>query len=124
MKRHIARALACTVLLLGVAACGPGKLEDSSPEVTRWALFGSELAGHWKEAEMLHSGGIRSEEDGYLLKAGAPMTGIVFPTWQQDGLPLTSYRITYEAMRVSGHDFFGSLTFPVGSAGRCVTFVL
>ncbi len=73
---------------------------------------------------MLHSGGVQREAEGYILKAGSPMTGIVFPTWEQDGLPLTAYRITYEAMRVSGRDFFGSVTFPVGSAENCVTFVL
>jgi hypothetical protein len=52
------------------------------------------------------------------------MTGNVFPTWEQDKLPLINYRITYEAMRVSGSDFFGSVTFPVESRDRCVTFVL
>lgn len=73
---------------------------------------------------MLNSGGVQREADGYILKAGSPMTGIVFPTWEKDGLPLTSYRVTYEAMRVSGTDFFCSLTFPVGGVDRCVTFVL
>lgn len=73
---------------------------------------------------MEHSGGVQRGPDGYSLKAGAPMTGIVFPTWVQDGLPLTDYRLTYEAMRVSGSDFFASVTFPVGSLDRCVTFVL
>lgn len=73
---------------------------------------------------MLNSGGVRQEVDGYTLKAGSPMTGLVFPTWEQDGLPVTGYRISYEAMRVSGEDFFGSVTFPVGSVERCVTFVL
>jgi hypothetical protein len=58
------------------------------------------------------------------LKEGSPITGKVFPTWEQDGLPLMDYRITYEAMRVSGSDFFGSVTFPVGGLDRCVTFVL
>ncbi|MFZ4766980.1 MAG: hypothetical protein ACOYMN_18665 [Roseimicrobium sp.] len=52
------------------------------------------------------------------------MTGIVFPQWAALGLPIEDYRITYEAMRVQGSDFFGSVTFPVGAVERCVTFVL
>ncbi len=73
---------------------------------------------------MQHPGGIRREPDGFTLLAGGPMTGLVFPAWEQDGLPLTMYRITYEARRLQGSDFFGSLTFPVGSREQCVTFVL
>jgi hypothetical protein len=125
MKGRVVRAFTCTVLVLaGLASCGPGKPDSSLKEPTRWDLFGKEWIGRWKEAEMLHSGGVQQEADGYTLKAGSPMTGIVFPAWENEGLPLTSYRITYEAMRVSGKDFFGSVTFPVGGVDRCVTFVL
>lgn len=126
MKGRIARVSAvCAVLLLaGLPSCGPGEPDAAPTEPMRWELFGKELAVHWEEAEMLHSGGVQREPDGYTLKAGSPMTGIVFPTWEQDGLPLTSYRISYEAMRVSGRDFFGSVTFPVGTVENCVTFVL
>ncbi|RBP42607.1 hypothetical protein DES53_106316 [Roseimicrobium gellanilyticum] len=125
MKRRIVRAFTCAVLLLaGLSSCGP-KEPGTTPEAPlQWELFGKELGGHWKEAEMLHSGGVQQETDGHTLKAGSPMTGIVFPTWEKDGLPLTSYRLTYEAMRVSGKDFFGSVTFPVGAVENCVTFVL
>lgn len=127
MRGRIVRSLTCAVLLLaGLAACGPAKPDIASAPKgpVRWELFGKDLIGHWKEAEMLNSGGVRQEADGYTLKAGSPMTGIVFPTWEKDGLPLTRYRVTYEAMRVSGKDFFGSLTFPAGGVDRCVTFVL
>jgi hypothetical protein len=127
MRGRLVRSLACAALLLaGLASCGPAKPDTASAPKgpVRWELFGKDLADHWKEAEMLNSGGVQQETDGYTLKAGSPMTGIVFPTWEKDGLPLTSYRVTYEAMRVSGKDFFGSLTFPAGSVERCVTFVL
>lgn len=73
---------------------------------------------------MTRSGGFVSESDGLTIKAGQPMSGVVFPSWLSRGLPVTDYTITYESMRVSGSDFFGSVTFPVGSAERCVTFVL
>jgi hypothetical protein len=73
---------------------------------------------------MAHSGGIAWEEEGLLLRAGTPMTGIVYPDWEAAGLPLTNYAIHYEARREQGSDFFGTVTFPVGGTDRCVSFVL
>jgi hypothetical protein len=73
---------------------------------------------------MFKSGGIRRETDGLTMKEGSPMTGLVFPGWFTDGLPAADYAITYEAMRVSGGDFFGSATFPVRDEQTFVTFVL
>lgn len=70
------------------------------------------------------SGGMVREADGFTLKEGAPMTGIVFPSWLTDGMPVVDYAINYEAMRVSGSDFFGSVTFPVRDDKTFVTFVL
>jgi hypothetical protein len=87
-------------------------------------LFETPLVDHWRDAKIEDGGEIRREADGFTLKEGGPMTGNVFPTWEADGLPLTDYRVTYEAMRVSGSDFFGAVTFPVGGIDRCVTFVL
>ncbi len=73
---------------------------------------------------MFKSGGITREADGFTLKEGSPMTGIVFPTWLTDGMPVVDYAINYEAQRVSGGDFFGSVTFPVRDEKTFVTFVL
>jgi hypothetical protein len=52
------------------------------------------------------------------------MTGVVFPAWEEIGLPGTGYAIEYEAMRIEGEDSFGMLTFPVGSHQAHATFVL
>jgi hypothetical protein len=38
-------------------------------------------------------------------------------------LLVDNYEISWEAMRVDGSDFFAALTFPVGSAEHCATFV-
>lgn len=123
----IASGMASRLVLAGalcaaLVQCGERKPEVAS--VARWDLFAEPLVGHWQEAKIERSGGITREADGFTLNAGTPMTGDVFPTWMQDGLPLTNYAINYEAMRVSGSDFFGSVTFPIGKADRCVTFVL
>ena len=112
-----------TALLLG--ACHQGKNEEpKAAKVTAWELFSPALIGKWQEAAMSKSGGIQREADGYSMKEGGPMTGIVFPSWFSDGMPATDYAITYEAMRVSGSDFFGSVTFPVRDEKTFATFVL
>lgn len=111
------------LLLAGLlGSCGPGGGEAN--RVSRWALFETPLVDRWQDAKMEGGGAVQKEADGFTLKEGAPMTGHVFPVWEQEGLPAMNYRVTYEAMRVSGTDFFGSVTFPVGSRERCVTFVL
>ena len=73
---------------------------------------------------MSAGGGLMREADGLTLKEGAPMTGAVYPDWLKEGLPVTDYAINYEAQRVQGRDFFGSVTFPVRDAETYVTFVL
>ena len=52
------------------------------------------------------------------------MTGIRFDGWDGAGLPLLDYAASYETRRVAGRDFFGTLTFPVGSLDRCVSLVI
>jgi hypothetical protein len=109
------------LLSLCLAGCSQEGNQDAP---TRWALFEAPLMEHWQDAKITRGGEVKREADGFTLKEGGPMTGNVFPTWEQDALPLMNYRITYEAMRVSGKDFFGTVTFPVGSRDRCVSFVL
>ena len=89
-----------------------------------WDLFSDVWRSKWQTSPMLAGGEIVADSEVFTLKAGAPMTGIVFPDWEKEGLPLTDYAISYEALRVSGSDFFGSVTFPVTSREKCVTFVL
>jgi hypothetical protein len=111
----------CLLPLCLLTACTKEPEKDTE---ARWPLFEAPLVDHWRNAGIDGSGDVKREADGFTLREGRPMTGNVFPTWEQDGLPFMNYRITYEAMRVSGSDFFGSVTFPVGSIGSCVTFVL
>lgn len=122
VRRTEVRAPCFFLLVLLLSGCGPPK--DQKIAAKRWTLFEAALIEHWQDAKIEGGGEVKREVDGFTLKEGAPMTGNVFPTWKQDGLPLINYRITYEAMRVSGNDFFGSVTFPVGSSDSCVTFVL
>jgi hypothetical protein len=115
---------ACIIVASILTACGPSKDGSNPATPTRWALFESPHIEKWQDAKFDGGGEVKRESDGFTLKDGAPMTGNVFPAWEKEGLPLMNYRVTYEAMRVSGNDFFGSLTFPIDSRERCVSFVL
>src|SRR5690606_20757163 len=46
------------------------------------------------------------------IAAGDPGSGLVY----RGPLPRTDYRISLEAQRTSGEDFFCGLTFPIGDA--------
>lgn len=72
------------------------------------------MAG-WKATEFAGAGPVHVEQKFHgeapaLVLDQGVMTGI---TWTND-LPLMSYEISLEAMRVAGGDFFCGLTFPVG----------
>lgn len=116
------------MLRTGVAAllfCSCSERKPEAPaKIPRWELFSPALIQKWEEAKMIQGGGIVREDGGFTLKDGAPMTGIVFPSWLKDGMPIADYAIYYEAMRESGGDFFGSVTFPVRDEKTFVTFVL
>ncbi len=98
--------------------------EQETTKIESWNLSAPSLSEQWKEAAITRSGGFTHEPNGFTINAGQPMSGVVFPQWVEKRMPVTDYAISYEALRVSGGDFFGSATFPVGSVERFVTFVL
>jgi hypothetical protein len=112
------------VWLLGWMLCSCGETKREARSLPRWELFTPQQIAKWREAAVARSGGINQETDGFTLKEGSPMTGITFPSWFGDGMPVVNYAIEYGAMRVSGGDFFGSATFPVRDKETFVTFVL
>lgn len=83
----------------------------SQPDSSGWEdLFnGTDLSG-WKVTNFGPQGPVRVSQGAIVLGMGDGPTGI---TWDGDVLP-ENYEIKLDAMRVSGHDFFCGLTFPVG----------
>lgn len=71
---------------------------------------GSTLKG-WTETEFAGRGKV-SVADGAILLGAGYMTGV---NWTA-ALPKTNYEVRLEAMRVSGHDFFAGITFPVADS--------
>lgn len=106
------------LLLLG---CRP---PPPSAKATALALLESPWSGSWKPAGIPDEGPVVVKDGVLTLGEGQPMTGAAFPSWSESGLPDTNYAIAYEAMRVAGEDFFGTVTFPVGSHESHASFVL
>lgn len=65
----------------------------------------------WTETPFAGKGKV-SVADGAILLGSGYMTGVNY-TGQ---LPKTNYELRLEAMRVSGHDFFAGITFPVNDS--------
>ncbi len=86
-------------------------------------LLSTAWSPHWQQAEVPGSGTVAARDHTLSLPEGKPMTVAKFTAWKAAKLPLVNYAITMEARRVAGSDFFAALTFPIGSAGRCLTFI-
>ena len=72
-------------------------------------LFDGVSLDGWKEADFGSQGAVSVKKGELILEMGDGCTGI---TWEKD-LPVRDYRISLDAKRVAGHDFFCGLTFPV-----------
>ena len=110
----IASLAACATFLQAVQA----QKRDPAGKAGKRVLFdGKSLAG-WKNTGFVNSGDVKVEDSAIVMETGGRMTGI---TTTLKDLPKLDYELTYEAMRVSGNDFFAAATFPVGDS--FITFV-
>jgi hypothetical protein len=106
-----------TIMAVALCGCGqnPATLE---PDARSLSLI------EWKQVEWGGSGAVSySGETGILsIGTGTPMT---LAKWDGElaDLPMDNYEIRWEARRIDGEDFFCGLTFPVGSAEHCLTFI-
>lgn len=89
--------------------CGPAPRRE-------WKLLSDEFTPAWKASGMPEEGKVLIQDGEITLQSGQPMTGVRFDAWNSATLPLTRYAIEYEAMRVEGNDFFGTVTFPVNES--------
>jgi len=102
-RRHALAVLAAFVLAASLGAARPDTL----------SLFDGKTLDGWKPADYAGAGELRVEDGTLVMPAGNPMTGVVCT---REDLPLTDYELTYEAMRISGSDFFAAATIPVGKS--------
>lgn len=78
------------------------------------SLFDGESLDGWELTEFGGEGDVRVEEGCIVMDSGDPITAINLPETYE--LPTMNYEIEYEAMKVEGTDFFGTITFPVGDS--------
>ncbi len=109
------------LLLLGILVLGACRDSGSPTSPNESALGGSLQAGEtilfdgrtlgqWRITRFGGEGNVYVKDGKIFLEMGNDMTGV---TWAGP-LVRMNYEITLEAKRVSGHDFFCGLTFPVG----------
>ena len=77
------------------------------------SLFDGKTLGNWKPTNFGGEGAVRVEDGQIVLEIGGDLTGI---TWTGPELPKTNYELSLQGMRVSGHDFFAGITFPVADS--------
>ena len=88
-------------------------------------LLDGEHATKWESAGVPGQGVVSVGSDGVLkVEAGKPLSGIVYREGGGFEIPVSDYRVEFEARRIKGGDFFASLTFPIGSKETCATLVL
>ena len=71
-------------------------------------LFDGKTLTGWRITEFAGHGDVRADKGQIFLDAGSALTGITFTNQP----PVMNFEIAYEAMKLNGSDFFGSLTFP------------
>ena len=91
--------------------CGPAPRRE-------WKLLADEFAPSWQASGIAEEGRVSIQSGEIDLQPGQPMTGVRLDAqkWKNARLPTTRYSIEYEAMRVTGNDFFGTVTFPVNDS--------
>ena len=73
------------------------------------ALFDGRTLAGWQAIDFGGKARVEARPGLIYMSRGEPFNGIRFT----NDLPATDYEVSFEAMRVVGSDFFGSLTFPV-----------
>lgn len=113
-----------TLLRLGLVTMGgilpsiAATPQDAASGTLNGALFDGVSLGSWQPVPFGGEGDVRVDDGRIVLERGNDLTAIVW----RGALPPASYRLTLEAMRIDGTDFFCGLTFPV--AGSHCTFVV
>ena len=124
----IVRCVYCVCLLITFVGCQQELAKDAPsrlPEATvaepvaeqfkkTVSLFDGESLDGWELTEFGGEGDISVEEGCIVMDCGDPVTAINLP--ESFDLPTMNYEVEYEAMKVDGTDFFGTITFPVGDS--------
>ncbi len=86
--------------------------DDLPNQSSKLNLLEEPQLSFWVPAKFGGQGDTSVTSDKIELGFGYNMTGVVFT----GDMPTDNFQLTYEARRISGSDFFGTLTFPVGES--------
>ncbi|MFO1005797.1 MAG: DUF1080 domain-containing protein [Planctomycetaceae bacterium] len=109
MRLSLAVACVATGLALSFLVRADEK-PASSAEAKATELFDGKSLKNWKVPEFGADGKVTVKDGELVMGQGDPMTGV---TWAGEELPKVDYEVTFEAKRIEGSDFFGTITFPV-----------
>ena len=88
-------------------------LPSASFEADGWKeMFDGQTLKGWQETKFSGHGEVQVQNGIIILKMGDPFTGI---GWTND-FPKMNYEIAFDALRLTGSDFFCGLTVPVGDS--------
>lgn len=111
--RMIGRLLTFFILLF-ISGCRCGDYEKKAvivcADIDSTLIFDGKSLNGWEITNFGPQGPVSVSDGKILLGMGDGCTGI---TWKKD-FPVINYKVTLEAMRVQGNDFFCGMTFPVG----------
>ena len=104
--------------MLLISCTGSPKKENNSQHLENQTvskqdstyLFDGETLDGWEITNFGPQGPVYVSGGVIILGMGEGCTGI---TWEKE-FPVMNYKVTLEAKRVSGNDFFCGMTFPVG----------
>jgi len=104
--------------MLLISCTGSPKKENNSQHLENQTvskqdstyLFDGETLDGWEITNFGPQGPVYVSGGAIILGMGEGCTGI---TWEKE-FPVMNYKVTLEAKRVSGTDFFCGMTFPVG----------
>jgi len=94
----------------GAGKKSPAKEYVEMPEYDSTCLFNGRDLDGWEITNFGPQGPVYVSGGSIVLGMGEGCTGV---NWKKD-FPEMNYRVTLEARRVTGNDFFCGMTFPVG----------
>ena len=103
----VVTGLALTMFSLAEDKPGPAPAKPAGKVIE---LFDGKTLKNWKVPEFGGEGKVTVKDGQIIIGTGDPMSGI---TWTGGDLPQVDYELTFEAQRIEGSDFFGTITFPV-----------
>jgi len=75
-------------------------------------MFDGRTLTGWRETQFAGHGEVQCQSGMIVLNMGDPFTGL---NWTNE-FPKMNYEVAFDAMRVSGSDFFCGLTVPIGDS--------